>query len=239
MSNPVGDSFARRYSFRFVIQLLAFMLLPTSLVALPFSSLVVFAALGLLSVLTVTVAVYKIMQFRRMGAGRHQVAQDILDDWLNGRPNEAIRRTVAGNTVLARVLGAVISGLRARPGDQAYGQELGRQTALSELAQMGAQMRLLEAVVQAAPMLGLLGTVIGMIDAFGNLAVSQQAADPRLLAGGIWTALTTTALGLAIALVAYFIANWLEGRIEHERLSIEMAVSAAIHGQVGQLKASL
>ncbi len=82
-------------------------------------------------------------------------------------------------------------------------------------------------------MLGLLGTVIGMISAFGNLALSQEMADPRLLAAGIWTALTTTALGLAIALVAYFLANWLEGRIEDERLTIEIAISAAIHGRVG------
>ena len=132
----------------------------------------------------------------------------------------------------------MMSGLRARPGDQDYGEELGRQTALFELTEMGARMRILEAVVQGAPMLGLLGTVIGMIDAFGNLALSQQMTDPRLLAGGIWTALTTTALGLAIALVAYFFANWLEGRIEDERLTIEMVISAAIHGRVATAQAS-
>ncbi len=200
---------------------------------LPLSSVIVFIALGLLSVLTVTVAVYKVTQFRRLGVGRHRLADEILDDWLNGRPNEAVRKAGAHRSVQARVLGAVMSGLRARPGDDAYGEELGRQTALFELSEMGARMRILEAIVQGAPMLGLLGTVIGMIDAFSGLAMTQSAADPRLLAGGIWTALTTTALGLAIALVAYFIANWLEGRIEDERLTIEMAISAAIHGRVG------
>lgn len=211
------------------------MLLPVSPASLPLSSIIVFVALAALSVMTVTVAIYKIAQFRRMGLGAVASAQDILEDWLNGRPNEAIRKADGGNSVLARVLAAVISGLRARPGDEVYGQELGRQTALAELARMGARMRLLESVVQGAPMLGLLGTVIGMIDAFSNLATSQQSADPRLLAGGIWTALTTTALGLAIALVAYFIASWLESRIEQERLSIEMAVSAAVHGRGGTI----
>lgn len=127
-----------------------------------------------------------------------------------------------------------MSGLRARPSEPGYGEELARQVALTELARMGARMRLLEAVVQMAPMLGLLGTVIGMIDAFGNLAVSQEAADPRLLASGIWTALTTTAAGLAIALVAYFIASWLEGRIEDERQTIELVISSAIHGRIAQ-----
>ncbi|MFO1138646.1 MAG: MotA/TolQ/ExbB proton channel family protein [Paracoccus sp. (in: a-proteobacteria)] len=194
----------------------------------------VFAALAGLSVLTLTIVIFKIMQFRRMGVGHHKLGETILDDWLNGRPDEAQRKAQAGRTVLARVLGAVMSGLRARPGDPAYGEELARQVALAELVQMGARMRLLEAVVQMAPMLGLLGTVIGMIDAFGNLALSQQGSDPRLLAGGIWTALTTTAAGLAIALVAYFISAWLDGRIEDERQSIELAVSAAIHGRIAR-----
>lgn len=200
----------------------------------PPTTLAVFAALAALSVLTLTVVIFKLMQFRRMGVGHHKLGETILDDWLNGRPDEAQRKAQAGRTVLARVLGAVMSGLRARPGDPAYGEELGRQVALAELVQMGQRMRLLEAVVQMAPMLGLLGTVIGMIDAFGNLALSQQSSDPRLLAGGIWTALTTTAAGLAIALVAYFVSAWLDGRIDDERQSIELAVSAAIHGRIAK-----
>ena len=202
----------------------------------PLTTMVVFAALAALSVLTLTVVIFKLMQFRRMGVGHHKLGETILDDWLNGRPDEAQRKAQAGTTVLARGLGAVMSGLRARPGDPAYGEELGRQVALAELVQMGQRMRLLEAVVQMAPMLGLLGTVIGMIDAFGALAASQAAADPRMLASGIWTALTTTAAGLAIALVAYFIAAWLEGRIDDERQTIEMVISAAIHGRVGQTR---
>ena len=200
----------------------------------PLTTMVVFAALAALSVLTLTVVIFKLMQFRRMGVGHHKLGETILDDWLNGRPDEAQRKAQAGKTVLARVLGAVMSGLRARPGDPAYGEELGRQVALAELVQMGQRMRLLEAVVQMAPMLGLLGTVIGMIDAFGSLALSQQSSDPRLLAGGIWTALTTTATGLAIALIAYFVSSWLDGRIDDERQSIELAVSAAIHGRIAR-----
>lgn len=201
---------------------------------LPLTTMAVFAALAALSVLTLTVVIFKLMQFRRMGVGHHKLGETILDDWLNGRPDEAQRKAQPGKTVLARVLGAVMSGLRARPGDPAYGEELGRQVALAELVQMGQRMRLLEAVVQMAPMLGLLGTVIGMIDAFGSLALSQQSSDPRLLAGGIWTALTTTAAGLAIALVAYFVSSWLDGRIDDERQSIELAVSAAIHGRIAR-----
>lgn len=206
-----------------------------NILSLSIPTLAVYAALTLLSLLTVTVAIFKIGQFRRLGLGRHREAEAILDDWLNGRPDEAQRKAGALPSVLGRVLAAVMAGLRARPADPHYGAELARQAALSELTQMGNRMRLLEAVVQMAPMLGLLGTVIGMIDAFGALAASPQAADPRLLASGIWTALTTTAVGLAVALVAYFVAAWLEGRIEDERQTIELVISSAIHGRVGRI----
>ena len=97
---------------------------------------------------------------------------------------------------------------------------------------MSDRLRLLEMVVQSAPMLGLLGTVIGMIDAFAVLSLTEGQVDPAGLAGGIWTALTTTAVGLAIALVAYFLASWFESRIDRERNLIEAVISAAIHGRV-------
>ncbi|MDO5704518.1 MAG: MotA/TolQ/ExbB proton channel family protein [Paracoccus sp. (in: a-proteobacteria)] len=201
---------------------------------LPQVTALIFAALAILSIVTVAVAIFKITQFGRLGVGRHKLAETILDDWLNGRPDEAQRRAKAEPSVLARVLSAVMSGLRARPADPAYGEELARQTAIVQLSQMNSRMRILDAVVQAAPMLGLLGTVVGMIDAFGNLALTQQVADAQLLASGIWTALTTTAIGLIIALIAFSLAAWLEGRIEDERETIEMVVSAAIHGRAEQ-----
>ncbi len=189
------------------------------------ATIAVFATLAILSVLALTVTLFKLIQFSRMGVGKHKNAETIVDHWLNGRPDEAMRVATNRQTVLARVLEAVFSALRARPNDNDYAEELGRQTALVELASMSRRMRLLEAVVQAAPMLGLLGTVIGMIDAFGVLAATQGAADPALLAGGIWTALMTTAVGLAIALLTFFAANWLESRIDGERQAIETLVS--------------
>lgn len=197
----------------------------------PFT-LVVFLALAVLSFVAITVSSYKIIQFSRMGVGRRKRAEEILDRWLSGRADEAILMAADRRSVLARILQAVFSGVQARPGDSAYAEELGRQTAIIELASMSDRMRWLEMVVQAAPMLGLLGTVIGMIDAFSVLAQTQGAVDPAGLAAGIWTALTTTAVGLGVALVAYFLATWLEGRIERERNLMETVISAAIHGRV-------
>lgn len=200
--------------------------------ALNAPTIAVFVALAIMSVLAVTVAFFKTFQFARMGVGKVGPAEAILNDWLGGKADKALQDARMRKSVLSRVLQSVFTGLRARPDDQGFAEELGRQTAIVELSAMTSRMRLLETVVQAAPMLGLLGTVIGMIDAFSTLANAEGAVDPALLAGGIWTALTTTAAGLAIALVTFFVATWLEGRIETERQSIEALISAAINGRV-------
>ncbi|WP_425073522.1 MotA/TolQ/ExbB proton channel family protein [Sagittula sp. S175] len=200
------------------------------------ASIVVFGALGLLSLLAITVAVYKWVQFMTLGVGRRKQAEEILDNWLSGKADLAFQQAQQRKSVLARILQAVFSGVQAKPGDATYAEELGRQTAIIELATMTDRMRTLEMVVQAAPMLGLLGTVIGMIDAFSALALSEGAVDPTVLAAGIYTALTTTAAGLAIALIAYFVANYFESRIERERNMIETVISAAIHGRLDPTK---
>lgn len=196
------------------------------------ATLVIFAAMLLLSFLAIAIFFLKLIQFLRMGVGHRREADSILDTWLAGRAEEAIRQAERRRSVLTRILHSVFSGLQARPGDPAYAEELGRQTAIIELASMSERMRLLDMVVQASPMLGLLGTVIGMIDAFSVLASTQGAVDPALLAGGIYTALTTTAVGLAIALVAFLVATLFESRIDRERNMIEAVISAAIHGRV-------
>lgn len=63
-------------------------------------------------------------------------------------------------------------------------------------------LRPLEVVAACAPLLGLLGTVIGMIEAFATLSSAGSDINPSLLAGGIWKALLTTAAGLIVALPA-------------------------------------
>lgn len=192
----------------------------------------VYALLAILSLFAVGIGLYKIAQFSRLGVGKRNEAEKILDDWLNGRVEEAINAAGKRRSVLARIMQAVFSGIQARPSDVSYAEELSRQTAIIELATMSERMRSLDMVVQAAPMLGLLGTVIGMIEAFSVLAVTEGAIDPTALAGGIYVALTTTALGLIIALIAFFIATWLESRIDRERNMMEALMSAAIHGRV-------
>jgi biopolymer transport protein ExbB len=95
------------------------------------------------------------------------------------------------------------------------------RVALDEIREMKSYLRGIEVIAQTAPLLGLLGTVVGMIEAFNKLESSGAAVNPAQLAGGIWTALLATALGLIIAIIFSVIGAWLESRTERERSVME------------------
>ena len=74
--------------------------------------------------------------------------------------------------------------------------------ALSGINTLNNGMGTLSLIASLSTLLGLLGTVLGMIDAFQSLAMTTGAIEPAILAGGIWKALSTTAAGLIVALLA-------------------------------------
>jgi biopolymer transport protein ExbB len=71
-----------------------------------------------------------------------------------------------------------------------------------ELKRLSKNLHLLELTGKIAPMIGLLGTVIGMVEAFREVSAVQNLVDPSLLAGGIWEALITTVAGLFVGIPA-------------------------------------
>ena len=86
--------------------------------------------------------------------------------------------------------------------------------AATELRRLAHNLRPLLIVFLIAPLLGLLGTVWGMIEAFGEIATQSGMGKPELLASGIYQALTTTAAGLAVAIPAIVAYHLFKGRIE-------------------------
>ena len=78
-------------------------------------------------------------------------------------------------------------------------------------------LRYLDLIVSIAPLLGLFGTVLGMIDAFNTLEQSGSNVDPSRLAGGIWEALLSTAAGMIVAIPAAVALTIYEGKLEKIR----------------------
>lgn len=94
------------------------------------------------------------------------------------------------------------------------------------LPALEAHLSVLSVVATVAPLMGLLGTVLGMIQAFEVMASAAGGAKPDELAGGISVALITTATGLIIAIPVLVIYNWIKAGIENYVMLVE---EAAIH----------
>ena len=82
----------------------------------------------------------------------------------------------------------------------------------------------LQVIAAIAPLLGLLGTVFGMIEAFQQMEIAGKNVDPSILSGGIWEALLTTAFGLAIAIPALAAYHLFENKISNTRDNINDTV---------------
>jgi biopolymer transport protein ExbB len=80
------------------------------------------------------------------------------------------------------------------------------------LSEVSAHLKVLEIIALTAPLMGLFGTVLGMIDAFKAMEMAGSQVDPSILSGGIWKALLTTAVGLAVAIPVSLVHTWFESR---------------------------
>lgn len=83
-----------------------------------------------------------------------------------------------------------------------------------ELKRLSKNLHLLELTGKIAPMIGLLGTVIGMVEAFQEVAAVKNLVDPSLLAGGIWEALITTVAGLFVGIPALVFFHLFSNRVK-------------------------
>jgi biopolymer transport protein ExbB len=102
----------------------------------------------------------------------------------------------------------------------------------AELGALESNLRGLEVIASLSPLLGLLGTVLGMIRAFMRLEEAGARVDPGLLSGGIWEALLTTAVGIAVAIPALAALAWLESQVDTVRLTLSDAVTRALNAPI-------
>ncbi len=94
-----------------------------------------------------------------------------------------------------------------------------------EVSKLEKNLNILASASGAAPMLGFLGTVVGMIMAFFEISNVTGAVSPKLLASGIYTAMATTAAGLFVGIPAYFFYNILVTNVDRLVLKIQTHVN--------------
>lgn len=178
--------------------------------------------IGALSVICLALILWKIWRLLRLGAWSRGAAERVVAAYTAGRREESEALGRRGGA-RARVAAAAVSA-RSRLPDAAAREETTRH-AKTELAEARSGLRALELIAQIAPLLGLLGTVLGMIEAFQALQEAGARADPAALAGGIWEALLTTAAGMAVAIPASAALSWFESVSDALRHDMEDAAT--------------
>lgn len=97
-----------------------------------------------------------------------------------------------------------------------------------QLARMESGLRTLAWLGNTAPLLGLFGTITGMIKAFQVIEAAGGKVDAQVLAGGIWEAMITTGAGLAVAIPVLFLLHFLEGLVDRRAKSMQRVASMVI-----------
>jgi biopolymer transport protein ExbB len=171
-----------------------------------------------LSALSLTLIIAKAAQLWP-AAGGTAAREAALAVWATGDRHGAIN-AMASRTPADRVLKAGMQALQSGMAPGLVEGDMARR-GNDEVAALSSGLRLLDLISMVSPLLGLLGTVLGMVQSFQDLSMAQGSANASVLAGGIWLALLTTAAGLLVAIPAAIGASLLTGRVETAALRIE------------------
>ena len=184
--------------------------------------------LAALSVLALAVTGLKAWQFFCIGRSDDHRIHRALSVWRNGNRGKALAglKSMGGPApaILVKMIPAV-DAVQVEVVREDVERLAGRQ-----LAEMRSGLRVLDAIAQIAPLLGLFGTVLGMIEAFRQLQAAGSQVDPSMLAGGIWIALLTTAVGLGVAMPVSLMLSAFEACIAREQAVMEDVFTAAFTG---------
>lgn len=170
---------------------------------------VMFAIAGL-SLITLALILWKFWRYAWQGVWGGSDMGPALAAWNAGDLDGAEALIRHGRGIRARMARVAMAVRRDRALSDPQAREEVTRLAMAELRDVRKGLRALELISTIAPLLGLLGTVLGMIEAFQALQESGARADPGVLAGGIWEALLTTAAGMAVAIPAALAGAWYE-----------------------------
>lgn len=191
-----------------------------------------------LSVIALALILVKGFEFTSCRVGTSKSAAEATSLWLSGRPGEAKARLSSARSAAEKSVLTALQLLESRATRNEIEDHVS-VAATRDLHQFSKGVRALEAIAQVAPLIGLFGTVLGMIEAFQALQSAGSNVDPSALAGGIWVALMTTAAGLGVAMPVSLVVSWLEGRLEAERVAIETLTSTLLLKQAVPAPAEL
>ncbi len=179
---------------------------------------VVWVLLGY-SILALAIILERLMQFFLMGRLPAEFERHFTDELGRGELNEWLTRFKGPEVLILKgTLDAAASGVKDLT-------RVAQRIGSVELQRMERGFRTLGILGNTAPLLGLLGTIIGMIKAFMVIEQAGGRVDAQALAGGIWEAMLTTGVGLVVAIPVLLVLHMLEGMADRRAQSMRSCAS--------------
>jgi len=165
----------------------------------------------LCSVLSLAIFVERLIRFTRLRSRGAGLAEKTVAMMKSGQDQEAYEMLIQSNSPMGRVLAQAIE---VKDQDRETLETVIAHSTDEEVRSLSSYVQALATMGNIAPLLGLLGTVLGMIKAFMVIQQMGGKVNAAVLAGGIWEAMLTTALGLAVALPTMVAHSYLISRID-------------------------
>ncbi len=174
-----------------------------------------------MSVLAVAIILLKLFQFSRSGLRRLDFVEPALISLQQEDHKKALNELESQRSPVAHVMECAIRcGADPTMSSKDVEAEVSR-IGSAQIRNLESWLRGLSSIAHLSPLLGLLGTVTGMIVAFMSMEAAGSRVDPSILSGGIWEALLTTAFGLTVAIPAMAAFYYLEGEVDQVRASMK------------------
>ncbi|MBI2843748.1 MAG: MotA/TolQ/ExbB proton channel family protein [Armatimonadetes bacterium] len=173
------------------------------------------------SIISLAVMIERYLKIRGAASDTAGLGSHIQHLLHSGNSEQAIKKCQESNTAVGSVLAAGIQE-RHRP-DQA--ERAMEERALVEASDMQARLGVLDTIITIAPLLGLLGTVTGMIRSFHVISSKSGIGTPTAITGGVAEALIATATGLAIAIVTLVGYNYLTEKVKRTIEAMEICAT--------------
>ncbi|OFX36007.1 MAG: biopolymer transporter ExbB [Bacteroidetes bacterium GWA2_32_17] len=167
--------------------------------------------IGLLSIITIYVFIERFIAIRAAGKEDNNFMNNIKEYILEGKIDNALTMCKSQNSPVARMIEKGVRRMGRPLNDVNVAIE---NVGKLEVARLEKGFAFIATAAGAAPMLGFLGTVTGMVRAFYNMASAGNNIDITLLSSGIYEAMVTTVAGLVVGIIAYLAYNYLVTRLD-------------------------
>lgn len=178
--------------------------------------------LVLLSIFALTILIERIISYRKLMADGDSFIKQVMPLLAKDDP------ALAGFCQKSGVLGEILrSGYEVKDSGEEAIKEAMQETALTQIHVLKANINYLDTIVTMSPLLGLLGTVVGMIGSFSVLDVAGNG-KPFAITGGVAEALIATATGLGVAIISLCAYTYLNNRVDSFITTMERVTARCV-----------